>query len=261
MNRFFSVLVFLVLNGLAANAGETTAESQIAPVPGSTHKMTLKALLDKMEKATDPYGKAKSWKSTLTRTEMTVPMQQLKLAVNILCKYPDKSKLVMTMPGIPKITEVCNGKRAWKETAGLGIQEKTGIQLDFAKFQCRKNNPAIKLTELYAKVTLDPQLYQLDGFTCYKLICELPPEFKIAPTRMFIDTKEFLPRCAIENQLTDMGIIPVKMDFSAFRSLAGIKMPTKVSSTMMGLQMHVTVLSFEVNCEAADSEFRFPGNN
>lgn len=213
-----------------------------------------------MQKALDPDDKAKTWKTAIIELQMEVPMQRLKMTLKQLCKYPDKSKAIAIMPGIPKVIQVFNGKRAWKETEGLGIQEKTGLQLAFAKFECKKSNPALKPSEIYPKIVLDPYLYKIGKYTCYKLVCDLPTELKVNPSLIFIDNKEFLPRCMIENQLTDMGVVPVKMNLTSYKSFYGVNTPSKMDMNMMGIQMKVTLLSVKINQEIADSEFKFPEN-
>jgi hypothetical protein len=222
--------------------------------------MKKEVLLDKMQRAIDPGDKAKTWKSSVAVMQMEVPMQELKMSLKQLCKYPDKSKVIAIMPGIPKVIQVFNGKRAWKETEGLGIQEKTGIQLNFARFECKKANPALKPSEIYSKIVLDPYLHKIGKYTCYKLICSLPAELKVSPSLIFIDNKKFLPRCTIENQLTEMGIVPVRMSLESYKSFYGVNTPSNVTMNMMGIQMKATILSLKINQEIDDSEFKFPEN-
>jgi len=250
MSKFFIAL--LTVFCLSAVAQKST--------PPVKHNMTQKVLLEKMEKAVDPENLAKSWKTTIIKMQLAVPMQQLKMSVTAMYKFPDKSKAVAAMPGIPTVTQVFNGKQAWKETAGLGIQMKNGIQLAFAKFECKKSNPTLKQTEIYEKITLDPYLHKIGNFSCYKLICTLPAELKVAPNQLFVDNKEFLIRSSIENQLTDMGVVPVSLTVSDYKIIKGIKTPMLVNMNMMGIKMIGKLLSVKVNEKIADSEFELPKN-
>ncbi|MCK4982902.1 MAG: hypothetical protein KAS17_08265 [Victivallaceae bacterium] len=244
MSKFFiTLLTVLCLTGCTGFS--TTATKQ-------------EVLLAKMEKAVDPEGIAHSWKTIIIKMQLKIPMQQLKMSVTGLYKFPDKSKVVAVMPGILTETQVFNGRQAWKETAGLGIQMKTGIQLAFAEFECRKTNPALKMTEIYEKITLDPDLYQIGEFSCHKLICTLPAELNVAPTQLFVDNKEFLIRSSIENQLTDMGVVPVTLIFSDYKIVNGIKTAMLVNMNMMGIKMIGKLLSVKVNEKIADSEFQLP---
>jgi len=190
---------------------------------------------------------------------LEIPMQQNKVTATAMYKFPDKSKSIAVIPGMPTVTQVFDGKQAWKETGGLGIQMKTGIQLAFAKFECKKSNPALSPTEIYEKITLDPYLYKMGKFVCYKLICSLPAELMVAPSQLFVDNKEFLIRSSIENQLTEMGVIPVRMDFSDIKVISGVKTPMHVSMNMMGIKMIGKIISVKVNTKIADSEFKLPG--
>ena len=265
MNKILSVFVFSVIVCLAANAQKTPTTQPAKDAPKSTpqllkHNMKKEVLLDKMQKAIDPDDKAKNWKTSVAMMQMEVPMQKLKMSLKQLSKYPDKTKIVAIMPGIPKVIQVFNGEKAWKETEGLGIQEKTGMQLAFAQFECKKANPALKPSEIYPKIVLDPYLYKIGKYTCYKLICDLPAKLQVKPSLIFIDNKKFLPRCTIENQLTDMGIVPVRMNLESYKSFYGVNTPSKVTMNMMGIQMKATLLSFKINQEIDDSEFKFPEN-
>jgi len=217
-------------------------------------------LLAKMEKAVDPEGIAHTWKTVIIKMQLEVPMQQLKMSATGFYKFPDKSKVVVVMPGIPTVTQVFNGKQAWKETAGLGIQMKSGLQFAFAKFECKKSNPTLSPTEIYEKITLAPDFYKIGEFSCYKLICTLPAELNVAPTQLFVDNKEFLIRRGIENQLTEMGVVPITLDFSDYKIINDIKTPMIVNMNMMGIKMVGKLLSVKVNDKIADSEFKLPEN-
>ena len=225
----------------------------------SKHSMTQGVLLAKMEKAVDPKDVAKTWKSMKIKLEMSLPMQQLTISGSAIYKFPSKSKSIALVPGMPTVTQVFNGKQAWKETAGLGIQEKTGIQLAFARFECKKINPAMKPSEVYEKITLDPYLYKKGKFTCYKLTCSLPAELKVAPSQIFIDNKDFLVRYSVENQLTEMGAVPVSIELLNYKIIKGVKVPMFTNMNMMGMKMISKILSIKVNEKISDSEFKFPG--
>ena len=222
------------------------------------HNMKKKELLDKMEKAVDPKGAAKKWKTLILKMQMQAPMQQQKVSITAMYKFPDKSKGIAKIPGAPTTIQVVNGKQAWKETVGLGIQMKSGVQLGFAKFQCKKSNPALKPEDIYEKITLDPYMYKIGEFSCYKLICYLPAELKIEPSRIFVDNKEFLIRRSVENQLTDMGVIPVSIDSKDYKVMNGIKIATTVNTNIMGIEINGKILSLKANEKIPDSEFELP---
>ena len=223
------------------------------------HNMTQKVLLANMRKAADPKDVSKNWKTLIIKMEMSIPMQQLKISATGMYKFPDKSKSIAVIPAMPTVTQVFNGTQAWKETGGLGIQMKTGIQLAFAKFECKKTNPALKLTEIYEKVTLDPYLYKKGKFSCYKLTCTLPADLQVASTQIFVDNNEFLIRHSIENQLTEMGAVPVSINLSDYRMVKGVKTPMLMNMNMMGIEMIGKILSVKINQNISDSEFKFPG--
>ena len=222
------------------------------------HNMSQKTLLDKMDKAVDPKGLAKKWKTLVVKMQMTVPMQQQKMSITAMYKFPDKSKGIAKMTGAPTTIQVFNGKQAWQETVGLGIQMKSGAQLAFAKFECRKSNPALKPTEIYEKITLDPYLYKIGEYSCYKLICALPAELNAKPSQVFVDNKDFLIRRSVEDQLTAMGTISVSIDMEAYKMMKGIKLATTIKTNIMGIEMVGNILSLKVDKKIPDSEFQLP---
>ncbi len=258
MLKFFVVLLTVFCFTAAARNPAVSKAAVISKL--AKHNMTQELLLDKMKKAVDPADVAKTWKTMIIKMQMTIPMQQIKMDATATCKFPDKMKTVFIIPGMPTLTEVFDGGKAWKETAGLGIQMKTGILLAFAKFECRKANPALTPAEIYEKVTLDPYLYKIGEFSCYKLICTLPEELNVPPTQAFIDNNKFLIRRSIENQLTDMGVISVSIDLSDYKVIKGIKTPMLMDMNMLGIKMAAKIISVKVNEEIADSEFKFPEN-
>jgi len=224
----------------------------------ASHNMTQEVLLDKIEKAADPKGVCKTWKTLIMKMKMSVPMQKIEISTTIMAKFPDKTKTIANVPGMTKVIEVLNGNKSWTETVGLGIQMKSGRQLAFAKFKAKRANPTLKLTEIYEKVTLDPALYQFGKYKCYKLICSTPKELKIKPEEFYIDNKEFLPRWHISSEFSEMGVIPVKSEFLKYKTFKGAKIPMLVNNHMMGIKMIVEIISVTPNAKIADSEFALP---
>ncbi|MDD5596795.1 MAG: hypothetical protein PHV82_02555 [Victivallaceae bacterium] len=243
-------------------ACRATAVLSVTPeIPKITlHNMSREALFEKMKKAADPGNVAVNWKTMTVKMQMGVPMQQRSLAVTAMYKFPAKSKIVAEMPGIPVTTEVFNGTQAWKETAGLGIQMKTGVQLAFAEFDCKKANPALELTDIYKKVELDPSLYKVAGFSCYKLICYPPDKLNVPPSQLFIDDKEFLARYSIESQLSEMGVVQVAVDIKDYKIVEGVRLPMLMEINMLGIKMQAKILGVKINDKIPDTEFLFPEN-
>lgn len=253
------ILISLFAVCCFAAAAQPPAPGPAPEVPKTAkHTMTREVLLEKIKQAADPEDAAKNWKTMLIKMQMGAPMQQLSFSVTGMYKFPDKAKLIAEMPGLPVITEVFDGKQAWKEVAGLGIQMKTDEQLAFAEFECRKSNPALELTDIYEKVELDPYLYQAGGFSCYKLLCYPPEKLKMPPTQLFVDAKEFLARYSIENQLSEMGMVQVAATISDYKVVEGVKVPMLMEMDMMGIKMQAKLLSIKINEAVPDTEFRFP---
>ena len=233
-------------------------EKKVTEAPKVKHDMTLKVLLDKMEKAEDPKGLAKKWKTVELKMQLSVPMQNVKVKVVSYHKYPLKSKTISMIPGMPKQIEVFDGKNAWKMTEGIGVQTLTGKRLEFAEFVAKKSNPALKLTEVYEKVTLDPYKYKLGEFNCYKLICQPPKSLGLPPSVTLVDDKKFLARQSQEYHLTEMGTVPVVITLDGYKMLADTMQATKVNMNMMGIQMIGTLVSLTPDVKIPDSEFALP---
>jgi hypothetical protein len=257
MSKTFIALL-MVLSFVAGAQVQTPDKNQTTGEEPRKHDVTKAYVLDKIEKAVDPDGVAKNCKTMIVELEMSIPMQQVKMETTAKYKFPEKSKITMNIPGMPVIKEVLNGEKAWNETEGLGIQIKEGTQLAFAKFDCKKSNPALTTDQVYKKVVLDPYIYQVGEFSCYKLICYPPDDLKIPASQIFVDDKNFLCRKMVENQLTDMGLIPVSITPSDYKITQGINTPMALEMNMLGIKMFARVLSLKINIEISDSEFEFP---
>ena len=250
MSKFLIVLSML---SCAAIHGQEPASQDFVK-----HNMTQKVLIDKMYKAIDPDGVCKKWKTVINKIEMVYPVQKVKLLGSGIGKYPDKIKTILKFSNGTTIIEVVNGKQAWRETTGQGIKMKSGTQLAFAKFRCKKTNPALKITEVYEKITLDPVLYKFGKHKCYKLICALPGEINVEPEIFFVDNKKFLIRWYVSSQFMDNESIPVYREFLSYKKIKGVNLPMKQNIYIKGGMIVQNTLSLKINEKIPDSEFELP---
>lgn len=249
MSKF--IIILLMFFCITIIAKESTTQDFVK------HNMTQEVLIDKMEKAIDPGGVRKKWKTLTYEIEMIFPAQKFNASGTGISKYPDKCKAVLKCP-MATFIEVVNGKQAWSETVGKGIQMKTGLKLALAKFELKKSNPAIRITEVYEKITLDPVFYKFGKHKCYKLICTLPEEINVEPDTFFIDNKDFLIRWSASSQFAINKVTPIYRECLSYKKIKGVKVSIKNKLYMTGGIAVLNVLSLKINEKIADSEFELP---
>lgn len=215
------------------------------------------ALIKKMEKAIDPKGISKKIKSRVTKANIFMPAQQMKMAVTTMHQFPDKMKAIISIPQIMEITKVCNGKDAWEYSEATGMRKITGKELGSLKFQLLMDNPSLKMREVFSEITIPDELIKVDDFKCYKMICK-PRGFDLKPVVFYIDNTKYLMRKMEMTVDTQMGSMPLISTLNKYKDFGDLFMATEATFLQMGMKMVVTLTDVKNNVKIPDSEFGKP---
>jgi len=215
-------------------------------------------LIVKMEKAVDPKGISKKIKSQVTKANISVPAQQIKMNMIMMDKFPDKSKEISSIPGVMESVRVYNGKQGWEYSKSTGLRAITGKELLSLKFNILIKNPAIKLREAFSEITVADKLEKVGEFECYKMTCKPKKGFDLKPMFLYVDNKKFLTRKLIMTAETQMGPIEAVSIMRKFKEIDGLMLPTEIELIQMGMKMNFTIVEIKNNVDIPDSEFDKP---
>lgn len=233
----------------------------IALIGNSVFGMDKKAvdeLIAKMEKAVDPHGVEKNIKTQVSKVEILIPAQKIKLNTTILDKFPDKTRTVTEIPKIMTSTRVYNGKKGWEFSTSMGLREITGKELDGMKLEMDMKNPLKEMRDVFSDIQVLDDTVKVGEFDCYKLTCVPKKEYNAKDVVMYVDNKAFLLR-KIEMILdTQMG--PVKMEsiIKDYKEVDKMFIPMASTIKQLSMEMEVKILEVKNNLKLDDSKFEKP---
>ena len=215
-------------------------------------------LIARIKKAVDPDGVMSKIKTQATKSEISIPAQNLKVNSIILYKFPYKSKNLTEIPGVMMSVRVYNGKEGWEFSPAAGIRDIKGKELAIMRLELDMKNPVRKMREIFAKIDVPDELEKVGEFECYKFICTPKKEYESKPVTLYFDKEKlFLRRMdmVLESQ---MGPIQTVSIFSDYKKLGGVWGATEATMTEMGTVMKIKVLDFKTNVYLPESEFEKP---
>ncbi len=225
----------------------------------SAMAITADEIVDKMQKAHDPEGKAKNVKTSLMKVNVTIPMQRIKMSVTQKFREPDQQITTTELPGVLKVIQVFDGKNGWEISSLAGKRLIKDKELDFLKFSTAISSIRNEFKDIFAKAELGEDTV-VEGVECYQLIMTPKKEFNRDPMKCYVDKKTFLTRKTEMTLVGEQGEMPGVTIMEDYKSFDGILLPAKVTMEAAGLKMVQTVEKFDIDVKIEDSEFKMPGS-
>ena len=224
----------------------------------SMDKNQVDELIAKIEKAADPQGTAKNIKTRISKAELIIPQQKIKMSITTYTKFPDKNKVVTEIPGIMKSVTVLNGEKAWESSPAMGTREITGTELASMKFDIDMRRPDTKMRDVFSKIELADKLEKVGEFMCYKMVCTPKKKYSSKPVTLYFDNKKFYLRKTVMTSITKMGPIKSETILKDFKIINGRPTAMTITVKQMNISVLLKTIKIENNVKIADSEFAKP---
>ena len=239
-----------------------TATIAIPAIAQDAATATLPKAAEVVAKHVEAVGgreKLEAMKSSVSEGSFEMPAMGLKGDFTIKL-MSGKFAFEMDLPGIGPIVRGTDGENAWEvSAAGGGARLLKGIE----------KKQLIQQAELAAELKMEEKfdievvgIEKVKELDCYKLKCvpkkgseeekEKLTEFK------FIDTKEHLLRKQTQKAVTSLGEIPINSFMEDYRDLDAIKVPHKVSQSMMGQKQVMNIKKTKINGDIEKDAFAAP---
>jgi hypothetical protein len=167
---------------------------------------------------------------------------------------PDKSDMVMDLPGVGKIRSGSGGGVVWQTSAMQGPRVLQGEEREQMLRAAIPDN-LVRWREVYGDVKVDGE-ETLDGKPCWRLVAHAPRINKLE-TLWFDKESGFLVK-SVATLASPMGEIPVESLYSDYRDAGGIKVAYSIRQSA-GPQVIVTVLTeAAANAELPAAQFDTP---
>ena len=224
-----------------------------SPMRAQTPLPEGSAVLDKYVEVTGGRAAYEKLRSEVQTATMEIAGQGVRFTMTIYRAAPNKSYVVMEMPGMGKIEEGTDGKVVWSLSAIQGPRIKEGAEKSMGLLAATFNGD-LRWRELY-KSAETVGVEDVEGGPCYKVV--LTGNDGLIQTRYY-STKTGLIVKTIMTVKTQMGEIPTESVVSDYRDAGGVLVPYKSVSKILTQQLVMTVENVKPNAEIDASRFALP---
>ena len=212
------------------------------PVFAADPLPTPEAILDRFVEVTG--GKVAYEKRKTEVVNGTVEIAAVGLKGTMVTYYasPGKFYMAMELPGAGKMETGLIEGVAWENSLLQGPRIKTGEERAQVIRQADMNE-TLHWRELYDKVETAGE-ETVEGVACYKLV--LTPKTG-NPETMYFEKESGLMRKTSMIAASPLGDIPAESFSKEYKDFGGILAPSKVTETVLGQQLIMTIEKVEAN--------------
>ncbi len=251
--RVSSLLALMACLALPANLIVRAADETPAAKPAAAVKLPpAKEIIDKFVKAMGGREAVMKQTSHHSTGKFEMAAQAISGPLDVYAAKPDKLLVKVKITGLGEILEGFDGKVGWSINPAEGpmlkkdkILEQMREQADFyGSLHDEKDYTSMET------VASGP----FEGKACYqlKLVRKSGQE-----TTEYFDRQTGLLVANVTTQQTPLGAIPVTSVLSDYKEFDGVKVPTRISQKIAGMQQVMTIDTVEIN-KVPDSVFDLP---
>jgi len=173
--------------------------------------------------------------------------------LTIYAKMPNKSLVVVDVPGFGVIRQAFDGTVAWEDNPQSGVTEKSGAALATAKRDASfrrelELKTQYKQWEIKAKQKIgDQDVYVMTA----------TPEEGAVETWYFDAATGLLARVDAERE-SPQGTTLIQASFKDYRDVEGLKTPFRIEQALPGMTIITKLDEVKQNVEIPDSQFAKP---
>lgn len=254
MKRGLGVLVvgLFAVSMVAGQAEQTPAPTPATPAVTESLP-TTDQVLDKYVEALG--GKAAIEKATsrVSKGSFELPEMGASGTLTVYAKAPDKSSVVVDVPGFGVIRQGCDGTVAWEDNPQSGVTEKSGVALATAKRDASFRRE-LELKTQYKQWEMKGK-QKLGDQDVYVMVAT-PPEGAVE-TWYFDAATGLLARVDAERE-GPQGTALVQASFKDYRDVEGLKTPFRIEQALPGMTIITKIEEVKQNVEIPDSQFAKP---
>lgn len=243
----------MIIRTLICAATVAFAAGAQQPAPQALPK--AETILDRYVEVTGGRAAYEKVRSEVRTSTIDIPAQGIKMTATSYRVPPNKSYMLVEIPGVGKMEEGTNGEVVWSLSAMRGPAIKEGAEREFGLLTAAFNSD-LRWRELF-KTAETEALEDVEGQPCYKVA--LVSNGAVKMTRFYSKESGLLVK-ALMTVKTEMGEIPTESVVSDYRAVDGVLIPYKASTKMLTLQLNTTVESAKNNVEIEASRFDLPAD-
>ena len=255
--------IALCLAATLAIASEQERTRQAPPTQGeqpSAQAGDLPSAADVLKKYVAATGGEEAYKSLKTQHsvgKISLPDMGLEGTMEQYSQAPDKSLIIMDFTGMGKVTSGLNGKVGWQNDQMMGPRLLEGDQLNS---MIRETDPAtvLKPEQIYKSMEVKG-VEEVDGEKAFRL--SLLPKDSPNPIEAWYSVESGLLLKNASVQEGPQGEVSVETKYEDYTDSEGelkIKQPRKMTMTVAGTTLVMTIDKAEANVDIPAEKFELP---
>lgn len=208
---------------------------------------TPQAILDRYNKAIDPQGVLPSLQGMKSTISMEAPSMGMSMTINSVAARPNLLVVQTEIPGLGTMRQGHDGSTVWATDPMQGPRiiagEEAAALVESSSLQSMIRNP----DQFSAMEAAGTHGEGADASTCVKFTWKSGR----VTTDCFSNASGLLVR-TLTKQVTQMGEVEAEMSIKDYRSVAGLMIPHRIETSMMGMQMIMTTTSVEFGPQPAE---------
>jgi len=235
------------------------AQATQAPAPAPTTAPAVTETLPTIDQVLDKYvealgGKAAIQKATSRVAKGTFELPEMGASgtLTIYAKAPNKTLVVVDVPGFGIIKQAFDGTIAWEDNPQSGLTEKSGAGLATAKRDATFYRE-LELKGLYKwEIKGKQKVGDQDA-----LMLVATPDQGAVETWYFDATTGLLARVDAERE-SPQGTALIQSSFKDYRDVEGVKTPFRIEQALPGMTIITKLDEVKQNVDIPDSQFAKP---
>ncbi|HLG16498.1 MAG TPA: hypothetical protein VJH03_18625 [Blastocatellia bacterium] len=255
MKRLITTFVIGLIAAVSAVSQQKPQDSGTKP-PETAKPAAMPSVDEVLARYVAAIGGKEAVQKLTSRTAkgtFEIPAMGVSASAEMFAKAPNKSLLVLDIPGFGIIRDGFDGTIGWAEEPQGGLREKTGAELAASK---RDNDfyRDIRLKEIYSKMELTGK-EKVGDRDAYAVAATAPDG---STEKLYFDVETALMVRADTERETPQGKLPIQAFMEDYKEVDGIKMPFTLRQSTAAFSFTIKLTEVKHNVAIEDSKFAKP---
>ncbi len=261
MKRISTLVALALLLSVSAIAQDKAAKPapEAKPAEGAAKPAALPSADEVLEKYIKAIGGKEAIEKMTSRVSigtMEIEAMNMSGSMQMFEKAPNKSAMVIELPGVGKFNEVFDGSKAYASDPMSGFREKTGAEFATAQRDADIHAP-LNMKKNYKSLVVKSK--EKVGTADAYLMIATPAEGEAE--KLYFDASSGLLIRQDTEREGPQGKMAVEMYFEDYKVIEGLKMPHLLRQVTPMFSATIKLTEVKVNAPIEDTHFAKPSGN
>ena len=170
-------------------------------------------------------------------------------------REPAGLRETIEVPGSPPQTMLGDVDRGWEIVEEISCRELEPKERQTLLAEWSQYRPDARLTEIFSGLAMEREPCDVEGVPCRRLVGRVADAPLIDPMELFVGVDDHLVRRSRTVVSTDLGRVPVVIDFYDYRDFNGMTYPTRQVIRQLGMEIELRLVACEFDPAFAENLF------